>query len=67
LSYNTYIHGKATRKLSVTILNKQKYLFCKNREQKGNKGTVWEMVGGEGKEIRKGWRLNVMEILCTHA
>jgi hypothetical protein len=51
------------------ILNKQKYLFFKNREQEGKTGPdrgLWYQCGGE--DTRKGCRsVNMGKILCTHA
>jgi hypothetical protein len=51
----------------IAILNKQKCLFLKNREQEGKTVPVWVLVPVcLGDNIRKRYRkVNVVEILCT--
>jgi hypothetical protein len=67
LGYNTYIHGNVTRKLCITILNKQKYLFSKMEDRKVKPVLSGGGTSGSGEDIRKWWRrVNMVEILCTH-
>jgi hypothetical protein len=61
LGYNTYLHGSATRKFHVAVLNKQKshffsFFYYKIREQEGGTGPdcwwgeVVDISGRRGEE-----------------
>jgi hypothetical protein len=52
----------------MDILNKQKCLFSKTEDRRVKRSCLGVGTSGRGQDIRKGCRrMNMVEILCTHA
>jgi hypothetical protein len=74
LGYNTYIHGRASRKSLCSALKQAKMsflfpFFYKIGEQEGGTGPTWGVDNnGGGEKVGKGCKMeNVVQILCTCA